>query len=88
MTKNILILISTALLVTGFVFAEAVVDKIKDKQKDAQFILVKKADLVMFDDGNGVIEPALFVQGEVNEDGTTFPCDWMVPVLTDPKAKY
>jgi hypothetical protein len=63
-------------------------NKIKDKQKDAQFVLVKKADLVMFDDGNGVIEPALFVQGEVNEDGATFPCDWMVPVLTNSKAQY
>ncbi|UCH92658.1 MAG: hypothetical protein JSV88_20505 [Candidatus Aminicenantes bacterium] len=63
-------------------------NKIKDKQKDAHFVLVKKADLVMFDDGNGVIEPALFVQGEVTEGGATFPCDWMVPVLTNSKAKY
>lgn len=63
-------------------------NKIKDKQKDHHFVLVKKADLVMFDDGNGVIEPAVFVQGELNEDGTTFPCDWMVPVLTNPKAQY
>jgi hypothetical protein len=63
-------------------------NKIKDKQKDNHVVLVKKADLVMFDDGNGVIEPALFVQGEVNEDGATFPCDWMVPVLTNSKAKY
>jgi hypothetical protein len=63
-------------------------NKIKDKQKDHHFILVKKADLVLFDDGNGVIEPAVFVQGEVSEDGATFPCDWMVPVLTNPKAQY
>ncbi|MGD2090525.1 MAG: hypothetical protein PVH61_30415 [Candidatus Aminicenantes bacterium] len=62
--------------------------KIKDKQKNSNFVLVKKADLVLFDDGNGVIEPAVFVQGEVNEDGATFPCDWMVPVLTNPKAQY
>ncbi|UCH98466.1 MAG: hypothetical protein JSV88_16915 [Candidatus Aminicenantes bacterium] len=63
-------------------------NKIKAKQKDHHFVLVKKADLVMFDDGHGVIEPAVFVQGEVNEDGATFSCDWMVPVLTNSKAKY
>jgi len=67
---------------------EHLTNKIKDKQKNHHFVMVKKADLVMFDDGNGVIEPAVFVQGEVNEDGATFPCDWMVPVLIDSKAQY
>jgi hypothetical protein len=67
---------------------EHLTNKIKDKQKDHHFVLVKKSDLVMFDDGNGVIEPAVFVQGEVNENGDTFSCDWMVPVLTDSKAQY
>lgn len=62
--------------------------KIKEKQKDSLSVLVKKSDLVMFDDGEGVIEPALFVQGEVTENGATFPCDWMVPILTNSKAKY
>ena len=51
-------------------------------------VLVKKSELVLFDDGQGVIEPALFVQGDVTENGMTFPCDWMVPVLENPQAKY
>ena len=63
-------------------------DKIKTKQENSYSVLVKKSELVLFDDGQGVIEPALFVQGEVTENGMTFNCDWMVPVLENPKAKY
>jgi hypothetical protein len=62
--------------------------KIKEKQQDNHFVLVKKSDLVMFDDGKGVIEPALFVQGEVTENGAVFNCDWMVPILTNSRAQY
>jgi hypothetical protein len=64
------------------------IDKIKTKQKDSYSILVKKSQLVLFDDGKGVIEPALFVEGDVTEGGNTFACDWMIPVLESPKAKY
>lgn len=64
------------------------VDIIKEKQGKATTVVVKKSELVLFDDGAGVIEPALFVQGDVTEGGATFPCDWMIPVLDDPKANY
>jgi len=63
-------------------------DKIRAKQKNSYSVLVKKSELVLFDDGNGVIEPALFVEGDVTEGGNTFSCDWMIPVLDNSKAKY
>ncbi len=63
--------------------------KVELKQADTQSIIIKKAELVMYDDGKGVMEPALFVTGEISEDGIEFAhCDWMLPVLTEPKADY
>ena len=59
------------------------------KQAGVKSVVLKKAELVMYDDGKGVIEPAMFVTGEVSEDGVEFAhCDWMLPVLSEPKADY
>jgi hypothetical protein len=56
---------------------------------DAQTITVNKAKLAMFDDGKGIIEPAVVVFGVV-DDGTTDPydIDWIMPLLKTPKAQY
>ena len=55
---------------------------------EAKSIRIKKSSLVLYDDGKGVIEPALVLEGEVTTEGGTFGSNWMLPVLTDPKADY
>ncbi len=75
--------------VVGANMRDYVLGKVTAKQADNQSVVIKTSELVMYDDGKGVIEPALFVNGEVSEDGVTFSaCDWMLPVLTEPKADY
>lgn len=56
---------------------------------NAQTITVNKAKLAMFDDGKGIIEPAVVVFGVV-DDGITDPynIDWIMPLLKTPKAQY
>ena len=55
---------------------------------EANSIRIKKSSLVLYDNGKGVIEPALVLEGEVTIEGGTFGSNWMLPVLTDPKAEY
>lgn len=50
---------------------------------------VENVDLVMYDDGEGFVEPALFAKGKkLTKNGKKYPYDWMIPVLADSKAKY
>lgn len=55
---------------------------------------VPKSSLVLFDDGRGIIEPALYVvvqaryKGPANERFIDRPVDFYVPVLKKPKAYY
>jgi hypothetical protein len=53
-------------------------------------VLIKSVELVMYDDDKeGVIEPALFIVGEISEsNGTTYHTDCLLPVLKDYKASY
>ena len=62
--------------------------QLKARKMECDSVHVKKADLVLYDNGKGVIEPALQVQGEINTVDGTFPSDWMFPIITDPKADY
>lgn len=55
---------------------------------DSNAVHIKKSSLVLYDNGKGVIEPALVVEGEITTDGGTFGSNWMFPVLNDPKAEY
>lgn len=54
----------------------------------------QKSTIVLFDDGRGVIEPALFVtakalyQGPNNREVIEIPVDFYVPLLRKPKAYY
>lgn len=67
----------------------------------AERIIVKKADLVLFDDGKGVIEPAYYVQaktfykvsgrdkqGKEVIENYDVPYDYYIPVLKTPAAFY
>ena len=61
----------------------------------AREIIVEKADLVLFDDSRGVIEPAIYVvasaryQGPERAEGLVeIPVDFYVPVLLEPKGYY
>lgn len=52
-------------------------------------VTVDKASIVMYDDGHGTIEPAMFVLGEITQkDGYEYKADWMVPLLKHPHGKY
>jgi len=61
----------------------------------AQSIEIQRAGLVLFDDGRGRIEPAIFVVAaaryegpERSKDGVEIPVDFYVPVLKDSQAYY
>lgn len=62
--------------------------QLKARKMESDSVLVKKADLVLYDNGKGVIEPALQVEGEISTYDGTFPSDWMFPIITDPKVNY
>jgi hypothetical protein len=62
--------------------------KLKARNMEGDSVRVKKADLVLYDNGEGVIEPALQLQGEIATFDGAFPTDWMLPLITDPKASY
>lgn len=52
-------------------------------------VTVDKASIVMYDDGHGTIEPAMFVLGEITQkDGYEYKADWIVPLLKHPHGKY
>jgi hypothetical protein len=62
---------------------------------EAKEITVQKAELVLFDDGRGIIEPAIYVvagaryQGPKRANGVVeVPVDFYVPVLLNPKGYY
>lgn len=63
-------------------------DRLNARDMEGDSVRVKKADLVLYDDGSGVIEPALQLQGEIATFEGAFPTDWLLPVITDPKASY
>jgi hypothetical protein len=43
-------------------------------------VLIKKANLIIFDDGNGKMEPMFHIEGEIVTAQGNFFSDWMVPV--------
>ncbi|MBN2534376.1 MAG: hypothetical protein JXB88_15935 [Spirochaetales bacterium] len=52
-------------------------------------VIVDSGTLVMYDDGNGIVEPALLVKGKaMNSNGAFHDGDWILPVLDNPKAAY
>lgn len=66
--------------------------KMADQAKE---IIVQKVELVLFDDGRGIIEPAIYVvaaaryQGPKRAKGVVeIPVDFYVPVLLEPKGYY
>jgi hypothetical protein len=49
---------------------------------------VRRAELVMYDDGKN-IEPAFFASGDVNtKSGDTIEHDWIIPLLKSPNGNY
>jgi len=52
-------------------------------------VTITEANIVMYDDGRGTIEPAMFVLGEITQkDGFEEHADWMVPLLKSPRGRY
>jgi hypothetical protein len=59
------------------------------KGSSVKSVKVTESKLVMYDDGNGVVEPALYLTGKARySDGVIDSVDYIVPVLAAPKAKY
>lgn len=44
-------------------------------------VIIKKANLVMFDDGKGSMKPMFHVEGELVTSQGKFFSDWMIPVI-------
>jgi hypothetical protein len=56
---------------------------------NTEAVIITDVNIVMYDDGRGIIEPALFALGEIRlEDGSEEPADWMIPLLKRPNARY
>lgn len=56
---------------------------------NVESISINEVKIVLYDDGKGDIEPAMFVLGEVTqEDGFVYLGDWILPLLKSPKATY
>lgn len=56
---------------------------------DFSTVNIEKAEVVMYDDGEGCIEPALFAKGkQIGKSGITAEGDWVIPIMAEPKAKY
>lgn len=56
---------------------------------DFSAVNIEKAEVVMYDDGEGCIEPALFVKGkQIGKSGFAAEGDWVIPIMAEPKAKY
>ncbi len=79
---------------------EMITFRLAGAASEAQGIEFQSAEVVLFDDGKGVIEPAIRVEVELTfetefraEDGTTQqrevknPLDFFVPILRNPKAE-
>jgi hypothetical protein len=60
--------------------------QLKARLDDSVSVLVTRADPVLYDNGLGVIEPALQVQGEITTVDGTYSANWMFPVISDPAA--
>lgn len=65
-----------------------ITNHIQSKVKDCISVMVKTAELVLYDNGKGIIEPALFVQGDITTINGTSRSDWMIPILKEPQAQY
>jgi len=44
-------------------------------------VVVKKANLIMFDDGKGTVKPMIHLEGDLITSQGKFFSDWMVPVM-------
>jgi hypothetical protein len=61
----------------------------KYMNKNIDSITIKKSKVIYYDDGKGLIEPAIFVEGEIkNNKGNKKNEMWIIPLLKNPKAKY
>ena len=74
---------------------EEITSRLKDMAGKAEYIAVQKAELVLFDDGRGVIEPAIYVVAMARYEGpkrakgiVDIPVDFYVPALTKHAAYY
>lgn len=67
-------------------------DAVLQENTEAQKIRIESIQLVYFDDGSGVIEPALHIKGKTLQTGRDrkdeFPYDTVIPLLKSPQAKY
>jgi hypothetical protein len=51
-------------------------------------VTISEANIVMYDDGKGGMEPAMFVLGEITQkDGFEEHADWIVPTPRSPRDR-
>lgn len=71
---------------------QVITTHLKNKYKESAIwssVNVDNVELVMYDDGVNVVEPALHAKGNrIDKNGGNFAYDWVIPVLKEPKAKY
>lgn len=65
------------------------INKKYEKSSMWSSIEVNDIEVVMYDDGESVVEPALYTTGNcIDKKGGSFAYDWVIPVSRKPKARY
>jgi hypothetical protein len=71
---------------------EGIYNRLEEGAKDTTKINLNKVDLVLYDDGKGVIEPAYHVEAQLfyenKKNSYDVPFDFYVPILKRPHAFY
>lgn len=77
-------------ILSGTAIRNRISTQLLDAYSDAEYIEVKNQQLIYFDDGNGVLEAALKIEGTVIPQGETVsqPIDWIVSVMVTSHAVY
>lgn len=76
-------------ILSGNAIRTRISTQLLDAYGDTKYIEVQSQNLVYYDDGNGVIEPALAINGSVIlQAGESKPIDWIVSIMVTPHAAY
>jgi len=56
---------------------------------DFTSVNLETAEVVLYDDGEGCIEPSILAKGkQIHNNGEAAEYDWLIPIVVAPKAKY
>lgn len=77
-------------ILDGTAIRDRITTTLQEAYPDAEYIEVQNQQLVYYDDGKGIIEPALMIFGIETPEGDTESqsFDWVVSIMVTPHATY